>query len=299
MLLFGFLFLYVPKMSTERFCCCSVTLLYLPLCTPGLTCPSVSPELAQTHVHWVGDAIQPSHPLLPPSAPALNLSRFLFLYEGICFWQNGYPRINPRLPWTPIPWPWKNEKVGLLHFWHVKLTIYLDHLRVLLLCVWSGWKPMRPQAPEQQQQQGKVGHAGLSFSSELKETRGSLPLPSWGFSLQALPFCRVLTTTTTTKSFQSCPTLCNPIDGSPPGFPIPGILQARILEWVAISFSLHPHKTKSYLTPIRQHPSYLQCVVSTLKSCDIIQINLFCLFVYTISGLWSHRRTKRYTLPHT
>jgi len=39
------------------------------------------------------------------------------------------------------------------------------------------------------------------------------------------------------KSLQSCPTLCNPIDGSPPGFPIPGILQARILEWVAISFS--------------------------------------------------------------
>ena len=39
------------------------------------------------------------------------------------------------------------------------------------------------------------------------------------------------------KSFQSCPTLCNPIDGSPPGSPIPGILQARILEWVAISFS--------------------------------------------------------------
>ena len=40
-----------------------------------------------------------------------------------------------------------------------------------------------------------------------------------------------------TKSLQSCPTLCNPIDGSPPGSPIPGILQARILEWVAISFS--------------------------------------------------------------
>ena len=36
---------------------------------------------------------------------------------------------------------------------------------------------------------------------------------------------------------QSCPTLCNPRDGSPPGSPIPGILQARILEWVAIPFS--------------------------------------------------------------
>ena len=39
------------------------------------------------------------------------------------------------------------------------------------------------------------------------------------------------------KSLQSCPTLGNPIDGSPPGSPVPGIFQARILEWVAISFS--------------------------------------------------------------
>ena len=39
------------------------------------------------------------------------------------------------------------------------------------------------------------------------------------------------------KSLQSCLTLCDPIDGSPPGFPIPGILQARTLEWLAISFS--------------------------------------------------------------
>ena len=39
------------------------------------------------------------------------------------------------------------------------------------------------------------------------------------------------------KSLQSCPTLCDPVDGSPPGFPVPGILQARTLEWVAISFS--------------------------------------------------------------
>ena len=39
------------------------------------------------------------------------------------------------------------------------------------------------------------------------------------------------------KSLQSCPTLCSPIDGSPPGSPVPGILQARTLEWVAISFS--------------------------------------------------------------
>ena len=39
------------------------------------------------------------------------------------------------------------------------------------------------------------------------------------------------------KLLRSCPTLCDPIDGSPPGSPVPGILQARTLEWVAISFS--------------------------------------------------------------
>ena len=38
-------------------------------------------------------------------------------------------------------------------------------------------------------------------------------------------------------SLQSCPTLCDPIDGSPPGSPVPGILEARTLEWVVISFS--------------------------------------------------------------
>ena len=43
--------------------------------------------------------------------------------------------------------------------------------------------------------------------------------------------------TAAAKSLQLCPTLCDPIDGSPPCSPVPGILQARTLEWVAISFS--------------------------------------------------------------
>ena len=47
------------------------------------------------------------------------------------------------------------------------------------------------------------------------------------------------------KSLQSCPTLCAAIDGSPPGSSIPGILQARILEWVAISFSNACTRAKS------------------------------------------------------
>ena len=57
--------------------------------------------------------------------------------------------------------------------------------------------------------------------------RTSLPLPPHEF----------ISAATAAKSLQSCPTLCNPIDGSPLDSPVPGILQARTLEWVAISFS--------------------------------------------------------------
>ena len=48
---------------------------------------------------------------------------------------------------------------------------------------------------------------------------------------------RMVTAAAAARSLQSCPTLRDPIDGSPPGSPVPGILQARTLEWVAISFS--------------------------------------------------------------
>ena len=61
------------------------------------------------------------------------------------------------------------------------------------------------------------------------------------FHLQLHPrhreICKAQSWNTAAKFLQFCPTLCDPIDGSPPGSPIPGILQARTLEWVAISFS--------------------------------------------------------------
>ena len=53
----------------------------------------------------------------------------------------------------------------------------------------------------------------------------------------AIPLLGIYPAAAAAKSLQSCPTLCNPIDGSPPGSPFPGILQARTLEWAAISFS--------------------------------------------------------------
>ena len=72
----------------------------------------------------------------------------------------------------------------------------------------------------------------------------------------------VLTAAAAAKSLQSCPTLCDPIVGSPPGTPIPGILQAAILEWVAISF---PNtlkwkvKVKSLTRRVETAQNYLNC----------------------------------------
>ena len=64
---------------------------------------------------------------------------------------------------------------------------------------------------------------------------------SMGFSRQEywsrVPLLSLLVSAAAAKSLQLCLTLCDPIDGSPPGSPEPGILQARTLEWVAISFS--------------------------------------------------------------
>ena len=72
----------------------------------------------------------------------------------------------------------------------------------------------------------------LTSHSSLQNLRKHIP------AIQAPPvsFVRVVGAAVAAKSLQSCPTLCNPIDGSPWGSTVPGILQARTLEWVAISF---------------------------------------------------------------
>ena len=94
-----------------------------------------------------------------------------------------------------------------------------------------------------------TGHHTLS-SWLPRQSATSLGTSSWGlvpgpsqwlcsvFRTQTLPLDHLKpAAAATAKSLQSCPTLCDPMDGSPPGSPTPGILQARTLEWVAISFS--------------------------------------------------------------
>ena len=83
-------------------CCCSVAKLYLTLCnsmnccTPGFVVLRYLPEFAQTHVHWVSDAIQLSHPLSSPSPLALNLSQ----YQGL--FQSGGQSIGASVSILPI-----------------------------------------------------------------------------------------------------------------------------------------------------------------------------------------------------
>ena len=79
----------------------------------------------------------------------------------------------------------------------------------------------------------------LTYSSGISatcKTFGKEPYKSRGGRFLTQKGMKIFTAAAA-KSLQSCPTLCDPTDGSPPGSPVPGILQARTLEWVVISFS--------------------------------------------------------------
>ena len=69
------------------------------------------------------------------------------------------------------------------------------------------------------------------------------------------------------KSLQSCPTLCDPIDGSPPGSTVPGILQARTLKWVAISFS--GRWPQWYVIPLKLDPIEPHYKIHLVCICEI------------------------------
>jgi len=86
----------------------------------------------------------------------------------------------------------------------------------------------------------QLNHWGTLLS--YRGVLGGLPGEVWLFLGNFSPFFKAseeckFQTPAAAKLLQLCPTLCDPIDSSPPGSPVPGILQARTLEWVAISFS--------------------------------------------------------------
>ena len=129
-----------------------------------------------------------------------------------------------------------------------------------------------------------------------------LPLPAPGDLLAAAA----------AKSLQSCPTLCNPIDGSPPGSPVPGILQARTLEWVAIAFSgdlLDPGIKPEFPVspalqadslPLSQQGSYIYiythtrvCVCVCMYACVYM-----CMCIYVCCAVLSRSVMSHYLRPH-
>ena len=143
--------------------------------TPGLPVNHQLLEFNQTHVHWVGNAIQPSHPVVPFSS---------------C------PQSLPASESFPVSqlFAWGGQSTGV------------SSLASFLAKNTQDWSPL--------------------------EWTGWISLQSKGLS-------RVFSNTTVKWSevSQSCPTLCDPIDCCLPGSSIHGIFQARVLEWVAISFS--------------------------------------------------------------
>ena len=114
-----------------------------------------------------------------------------------------------------------------------------------------------------EQQRDSAVHGGERIYVYIRSPPNSAPIQAAAAAVAAA------------KSLQSCPTLCNPIDSSPPGFAIPGILQARTLEWAAISFSnAWKWKVKVKLlsrvpflvTPgPAAHPGWMVCISLPLK----------------------------------
>ena len=152
--------------------------------TPGLPVHHKLPEFTQTHAHWVGDAIQPSHPLsslllMPPIPPSIRV----FSSESTLH----------------MRWP---------KYWSFSFSI-------------------RPS----------------------NEHPGLISIHQFGIIA-----CMCA------KSLQLCWTLCNPMDCNLPGFSVHGILQARILDWVAIStprgYSRHKDQT---------HVSYVSCIARQVR----------------------------------
>ena len=193
--------------------------------TPGLPIHHQLPEFTQTHVHRVSDAIQPSHPLLSPSPPApIPPSIRVFSSES-----NLWMR-----------WP---------NYWSFSFSISLSNehpgliFRMDWLDLFAGQGTLKSLLQHHSSKASILWCSGF-FTVQLSHpfiTIGkTIALTRWTFvgKVMSLLFNMLsATAAAAAKSLQLCPTLCDPIDGSPPGSPVPGILQARTLKWVAISFS--------------------------------------------------------------
>ena len=110
------------------------------------------------------------------------------------------------------------------------------HLKALMINHW--YVPSNVEKNWWLQHQGREGALGREVQRTMIQKDQLVAVGSKSKKIQEALFCIIpAAAAAAAKSHQSCPTLCDPIDGSPTGSSVPGILQARILEWVAISFS--------------------------------------------------------------
>ena len=196
--------------------------------TPGLPVHHQLPEFTQTHVHWVSDAIQPSHPLLSPSpSPSIFPSMRVFSNESALrirwpkYWSFSF-NISP-----------SSEHPGLISFRMNWLDLLAAHetLKSLLQHHSSKASILRHSAFFIVQ----LSHPYMTIGKTIALTRQTFVDKVMSLLFNML--FAAATAAAAAKSLQLCPTLCDPIDVSPPGSPIPGILRATTLELVSISFS--------------------------------------------------------------
>ena len=191
--------------------------------TPGLLVHHQLPEFMQTHVHWVSDDIQPSHPLLSPSLPVLNLSQ----HQGLLKWVNSSNQVAKALEFQ-LQHQSSNEHSGLISF-------RMDWLDLLAV---QGTLKSSPTP-----QFKSINSSVLSFLysptlTSIMPTGKTIALTRWTFFGKVMSLLlNMLSAAVAAKLLQSSPTLWDPMDYSLPGSSIHGIFQARVLEWGAIAFS--------------------------------------------------------------
>ena len=123
--------------------------------------------------------------------------------------------------------------------WHEGLSPWLPlEMETAQLDMWVASKSLAQPPDDYQQEHGVPELQKATGCASTKKSVLPYCVPGWHKGAHMLILLwSSLYVAAAAKSRQSCPTLCDPIDGSPPGSTVPGILQARTLEWVAISFS--------------------------------------------------------------
>ena len=223
--------------------------------TPGFPVLHYLLKFAQTHVRWIGNAIQPSHPVIP-SPPAFNLSQ----YQGFFKWVSSSHKVAKvlRASASTSVFP-----MNIQGWFPLGLTGLISLLSKIFSRVSPSTTVQKHQFFRAQPSLWSNSHIHICCcccsvasvvsnsvrSHRRQPTRLPHPWDSPGkntgvgchFLLQCMKVKRE------SEVAQSCPTLSDPMDCSPPGSSVNGIFQARVLEWGAMAFS------DPYMTTEKNH----------------------------------------------